>query len=113
MSRKSRFLEALFGVLTAAVLIASLLAQVKLTKLSDENALLRADLNALCDENERLRVEYECSVSLPELEEYAKTVLGMQRAWDGKNKEIVSSYADKAEILLPGDKLVSSIIDYS
>ena len=99
--------------MTAAVLVTSLLAQVKLTKLSDENAKLRAELTDLCDENVRLKVEYECSVSLPELEKYAKTVLGMQKPWGVEDKENVSSAKDRAEILLPSDKLVSSIINYS
>ena len=113
MSRKSRFLTALFSILTAAVLVASLLMQVRLTKASDENAALNVKLDEICDENTRLRIEYESSYSLPELEEYAKCALGMQRATDGENKEKITSAVDKAEILSPSDKLVSSIIKYS
>lgn len=113
MSRKSRFLTVLFSILTAAVLVASLLAQIRLTEASDENAALEKKLNELCDENTRLEIEYESSYSLPELEEYAKSVLGMQRATDGEDIEKITSAGDKAEILRKEDKLVSSIKEYS
>lgn len=113
MSRKCRFLTALVSVLTAAILVAALLAQVKLTKASDENAELEEKLSELCSENARLEIEYESSVSLPELEEYAKTTLGMERAQSRAQIKTQAEARDKAEILSPSDKLVSSIIEYS
>ena len=116
--RKSKVLIIAFSILSAVILVASLLVQVKLTEATDENVTLRKKLNELCDENTRLKIEYESSVSLPELEEYAKTVLGMQNPQSETTIKSEVPVRDKAEILCPtvktdAEKLVSSIMEYS
>lgn len=116
--RKSKVLIIAFSIISAVILVASLLVQVKLTEATDENVTLRKKLNELCDENTRLKIEYESSVSLPELEEYAKTVLGMQNPQSETTIKSEVPVRDKAEILRPtaktdAEKLVSSIMEYS
>lgn len=116
--RKSKVLIIAFSILSAVILVASLLVQVKLTEATDENVSLRKKLSELCDENTRLKIEYESSVSLPELEEYAKTVLGMQNPQSETTVKSEVPVRDKAEILRPtaktdAEKLVSSIMEYS
>lgn len=115
---KSKFLMIAFSILSSVILVVSLLAQVKLTEASDETVSLQKTLSELCDENTRLKIEYESAISLPELEEYAKTVLGMQKAQSEKHIKSEVPVRDKAEILRPtaktdAEKLVSSIMEYS
>lgn len=115
--KKSKILIVVFSVLCAVILVASLLAQIKLTEATDENASLRKELSALRDENTRLKITYESSVSLPELEDYAKTVLGMQKPGSEEVSKTEAPVCDKAVILRNSDKadidkLVSSIKEY-
>lgn len=115
---KSKVLIIAFSILSAAILVASLLAQVKLTEASDETVSLQKTLSELCDENTRLKIEYESAICLPELEEYAKTVLGMQNPQSETTVKSEVPVRDKAEILRPtaktdAEKLVSSIMEYS
>ena len=63
---------------SAALAVATLLGGIDLTAESDRITARRAELAALEEENERLRAEAACSLSLQELEDYALHVLGMQ-----------------------------------
>ena len=63
---------------SAILAVATLLTGIDLTAESDRITARRAELKALEEENEGLRVEAACAVSLEELEDYALHVLGMQ-----------------------------------
>ncbi len=63
---------------SAVLAVATLLTGIDLTAESDRITARRAELKALEEENEGLRAEAACAVSLEELEDYALHVLGMQ-----------------------------------
>ena len=63
---------------SAVLAVATLLTGIDMTAESDRITARRAELAALEEENERLRAEAACAVSLEELEDYALHVLGMQ-----------------------------------
>ncbi|MBQ5976723.1 MAG: hypothetical protein IJL51_01145 [Oscillospiraceae bacterium] len=63
---------------SAVLAVATLLTGIDLTAESDRITARRAELQALQEENEGLRAEAACAVSLEELEDYALHVLGMQ-----------------------------------
>lgn len=115
--RKSKVLFASLSVLTALIVTAGLFVKVELTKAIDENAVLKQELSDLNEANARLEIEYESLIDLSELEEYAKTALGMQNPESEKIIQIDVEIQDKAEILKDSaktetDKLVSSIMEY-
>lgn len=116
-SLKSKRLIVLGSIVAAIILIASLAVRIELTKAIDENAQLKERLEELREENARLEIEYESLIDLPELEEYAKNVLGMQKPESERIIEIDVSTQDKSVILkdtneIRSDKLVSSILEY-
>lgn len=116
-ARKVRILLISLGIFAAVILVASLLIQVKLTEAADENAKLRQNLDEITEENTRLTARFENSIDLAELEEYAKTVLGMQMPGSERIIQIDVPVQDKAVILsntvkTDADKLVGSIMEY-
>ena len=116
-SRKSKLFIILFSVLSAVIFVVFLSARIELIKAVDENAELKRSLSELKTENVRLRIEYESLIDLPQLEEYAKNELGMQKAVYGEKKPLLVETHDKAVIIkdsvkTDADKLVSSIKEY-
>ena len=69
---------------SAVLAVATLLTGIDLTAGSDRISESRKELAALEEENERLRAEAACAMSLEELEDYAVRVLGMQRCEPGQ-----------------------------
>lgn len=115
--KKSKVLFVSLSVLTALIVTAGLFVKVELTKAIDENAVLKQELSDLNEANARLEIEYESLIDLSELEEYAKTALGMQKPESERIIQIDVEVQDKAEILKDSaktetDKLVSSIMEY-
>ena len=115
--RKSRVVFVSLSVLTAVIVTAGLFVKVELTKAIDENASLKQELSDLNEANVRLEIEYESLINLPELEEYAKNALGMQKPESERIIQIDVDVQDKAVILKDStktetDKLVSSIMEY-
>lgn len=76
-----RLICLLFSALLA---IMTLLTGIDLTAGSDRIRSLRAEEEKLEEENQRLRAEAACGMSLEELEEYAVRVLGMQHCESGQ-----------------------------
>ena len=70
-----RMICLLFSALLA---VSTLLTGIDLTAESERLSALRQEQRALEKENERLRAEAACGMSLEELEDYAIQVLGMQ-----------------------------------
>ena len=68
---------------SALLLVMSLLCSIKLAAVSDEAAELEARTAQHKTDNEILRAEYESSVSLARIEDYAAR-LGMQRPEPGQ-----------------------------
>ena len=67
----------ILAVVSAVLLIFSLLERVELIRQNDVNLELRAELRELREENRRLAIKYEYAVNMTELEKYAKNELGM------------------------------------
>ena len=61
----------------AALCVALLLARARITALADECDTLAGEITELSDEHAHLTIEYEGMYSLAEIEEYARSVLGM------------------------------------
>ena len=75
--------EALFRAVvfcfSAVMIVLSLLNSISLAAANDRAAHMRAQIDALKTENEKLRAAYENSISLEEIERYASEILGMHR----------------------------------
>jgi len=86
-------------LIAAALLIFSLLARVQLTAASDECVALESSLAELQDQQSKLLIAYESSINLPEIEDYAVNVLGMQKPRSDQVYYISGSVQDKAVVL--------------
>ena len=69
---------------SALLAVLTLLTGIDLTAGSDRISALRDEQRELEEENQRLRAEAACGMSLEELEDYAVRVLGMQRCGSGQ-----------------------------
>lgn len=66
-------------LLAAVLLVLVLLAQIRLTALSDSAAAAESSIRQLQTQQDKLRAEYATTFSLEEVEDYAVNVLGMQK----------------------------------
>ncbi len=90
------------GFLLAAVLIVFvILSYVQITELNDQKTQLRAQVSALDTEMEQLRVGYETTFNLNEIEDYASHTLGMVRLTDSNTAAVRSGRTDAGVILTP------------
>ncbi len=102
---------AIMGFLAVAViLVMTLMARVQLTELTASAAKLNSQIHELEMEEEQLRVRYESTFNLTEVEKYATRNLGMVRVSDDNVINLHMGQADKAVILSDGGSSVSSII---
>ena len=69
---------------SALLALLTILTGVDLTAESERLGAARTELRALEKENERLRAEAACALSLEELEDYALRELGMQHCESGQ-----------------------------
>lgn len=91
---------AVIGFAIAAVLIVfSLFARIQLTAASAECVKLESSLAQLQDQKSKLLIAYESSINLPEIEDYAVNVLGMQKPRSDQVYYISGSVQDKAVVL--------------
>lgn len=87
------------GLAIAAVLfIVMLLAQVRLTTVSDEAVHFINKIEQLETEQIRLRIAFESAFNLTEIEEYAISELGMQKPHSDQIFYIDSAAHDKVEM---------------
>ncbi len=104
-NRQGLSLVSLMGVAAAVVLLTMmLLAQIRLTDISDTAAKLERQITELETQRNKLTVEYESIFNLEDVEERAVNVLGMQ---EPDNEQIyyltgVAS-ADRAEVVIKQD----------
>lgn len=91
---------AIIGYAIAAVLLVfSLLARIQLTAASNECVKLESSLADLEDQQSKLLISYESSINLPEIEDYAINVLGMQKPRSDQVYYISGSVQDRAVVL--------------
>lgn len=91
---------AIIGYICAAVLlIFTLMAKIQLTEITDQSAKLEEKISSLKVDQNRLLINYEKAFNTTEIETYATTQLGMQRARDDQVCYLDSAVPDKAVIL--------------
>lgn len=90
----------IIGLACAAVLLVfSLMAKIQYTSVADQAVALEKQLNILETDKTRLQIKYESVFNMTEIEDYATSVLGMQRPRDEQVYYINSSVPDKAVII--------------
>ena len=88
------------GVLCVAFLaVLALLANLRLTAITAETVELEHRLSQLQEEQGVLRIQYENTFRLTEMEEYAVRTLGMVRLQESQIVILEQTAEDKAEIL--------------
>ena len=93
----------IIGAVAAAFLcVTAITAQVQLVSVSGDSVALESQLNELEETQARLRIAYERSFNLAEVEEYATTVLGMQEPGADQVTYIDTSLPDRAVVVSDG-----------
>lgn len=96
---------AVIGLMCSAVLLVfMLMARIQFTTVSDNAVALEQKLSDLQVEQTRLLIDYESVFNMTEIEEYATSVLGMQRPRDEQIYYLNSSVPDKAEVFEETDE---------
>ena len=90
-------------VLFAVLMVYVLLARVQLTQISDETAKIESKIAELSEEEARLKIEYESTFNLTEIEKYATKKLGMVRQSSDSVTFLEMTNVDRAEILVPDE----------
>ena len=103
------------GMLAAAFLVVvAILAQAQMVGLSSESVKLQQQLDALEEQQSKLRIAYESAFNMAEIEDYAIHTLGMQRPRADQIFYIDTSSPDKAVVIADRDNVgfVDRISDY-
>ena len=100
-NRQGVSLLSLAGAIVVIVLLTMmLLAQIRLTDISNSAAALETRINELELEKDKLTVEYETIFNLKSVEEYATNILGMQEPEDDQIFYLTGvTSADKAVVI--------------
>ena len=121
-SAPSVSLFAVFGAVFAGVLmIFVVLAQISYSELANETVRMSAQLNELTEQERRLEIQFENSIDMKRVEQYARNVLGMSRP-DAEQVAVIRSMPiDSAEIVDSGGdgnsldgfaSFISSLLEY-
>lgn len=105
--RKRRSIRGLIATLiicvmslaAAGLMIKGLFVRIELAEQSDKITAAKQELSQIEEENRRLRIEYESQIDLDEIEDYAKNILGMQRAGESRAEKIDTDTQDKAIVI--------------
>ncbi len=90
----------IIGFVCAAVLMVfMLMSYIRLTEVSEKSVDLERQLSELAVEQTRLLIDYESAFNMTEIEEYATSVLGMQKPRSDQVFYVDGSAPDKAEII--------------
>lgn len=111
------------GFAAAAVMIVLLmLSYVRITEINDAKTELRNHIAALDTEAEQLRVKYETTFNLNEIEDYAAHTLGMVRLTDSSTSVVQSGRIDTGVVISDNDggsgalsgfaEFISSLLEY-
>ena len=87
------------GVAAAAMLVLMLLGFVQLAALSGQTNAVRAEIAALQEENEAIKVRYETTFDMDEIEMYAVNILGMVKGDTEDQVIYTSALGDRAQVL--------------
>jgi len=103
---------AVLGFTVAAMfLVLSLVAQIKLTEISNETVKLQTALSELKTQESKLKIEYEEAFNLTEIESFALEELGMQKPYGDQVRYINATSPDNAVILQPEIPAEDSLLD--
>lgn len=103
-TRQSVAPMAIIGYACAAVLlIFTLMAKIQLTEVTDQSAQYQEQLDTLKANQNRLLIKYEKAFNTTEVETYATTQLGMQRARDDQVTYLDGDVPDKAVVISNAD----------
>lgn len=89
-----------FGAFVVMMLFV-LLANAQLTQIIDQTADLESKIQQLSDQEARLKIEYESTFNLTEIEEYATKKLGMVRQSSDNVVLLETANVDRAVIIEP------------
>lgn len=106
---------AVIGFLIASVLLVSvIMANAQLVQISAQSVKLEAQLEGYMIEQTKLKIAYESAFNLSEIEEYATTTLGMQKANADQIVYIDTSSPDKAVVVMEtgGESIVDKVADF-
>lgn len=84
---------------SAGLMVKELFVRIELAQQSDKITAAKKELSQIEEENRRLRIEYETKIDLDEIEDYAKNILGMQRAGESRTEKIDTDTQDKAIVI--------------
>ena len=97
VKRKRR--KSMRGLIAAWLMVKGLFVRIELAEQSDKITAAKKELSRIEEENRRLRIEYESKIDLDEIEDYAKNILGMQRAGESRTEKIDTDTQDKAIVI--------------
>lgn len=92
-------LAAIMSLAAAGLMVKGLFVRIELAEQSDKIIAAKQELSRIEEENRRLRIEYETKIDLDEIEDYAKNILGMQRAGESRTEKIDTDTQDKAIVI--------------
>lgn len=93
------FLIVVMSLAAAGLMVKGLFVRIELAEQSDKITAAKKELSRIEEENRRLRIEYESKIDLDEIEDYAKNILGMQRAGESRTEKIDTDTQDKAIVI--------------
>jgi len=93
------FLIVVMSLAAAGLMVKGLFVRIELAEQSDKITATKKELSRIEEENRRLRIEYETKIDLDEIEDYAKNILGMQRAGESRTEKIDTDTQDKAIVI--------------
>ena len=103
IGKKHRRIRIILNLLTViiicALLVKSLILRIELTAVCDANVKAEQQLAELNEEQRKLQIEYEISIDLKEIDEYARNELGMQKPSPGQTVRIETETQDRAVVL--------------
>lgn len=123
VGKKQKYIRILLTLLTVIIvcgmLIKSLILRIELTAACDANVKAEQQLAEMNEEQRRLQIEYEKSIDLEEIDEYARNALGMQKPSPGQTVKIDTETRDRAVVLEDSEntddeleKLIGCIKEY-
>lgn len=92
-------LVVVMSLAAAGLMVKGLFVRIELAEQSDKITAAKKELSRIEEENRRLRIEYESKIDLDEIEDYAKNILGMQRADESRTEKIDTDTQDKAIVI--------------
>ncbi len=87
------------GLVVAALMVLLLLGYVQLTAISGETSAMRSSISRLEEENEAIKIQYESTFNMDDVELYAINILGMSKPDASGQNNYTVIIGDRARIL--------------